>query len=90
MQPQGGKGKVLAGVLVGVALAIGGLGLYTAHVTRQANLAMTQTAASAAAVVDDRNQKKLEDADHAFWDAAAADAAPAPSASAEKKPPKKR
>lgn len=91
MQPQGGRGKVLAGVLVGLALAIGGLGLYTAHVTRQANLAVTETAASAAAVVDDVNKKKLEAADKAFWDAQAPeDAAPAPSASAEKKPPKKK
>ena len=91
MQPQGGRGKVLAGVLVGLALAIGGLGLYTAHVTRQANLAVTETAASAAAVVDDVNKKKLEEADKAFWDAQAPeDAAPAPSASAEKKPPKKK
>ncbi|MBK8994549.1 MAG: serine/threonine protein kinase [Myxococcales bacterium] len=91
MQPQGGRGKVLAGVLVGLALAIGGLGLYTAHVTRQANLAVTETAASAAAVVDDVNKKKLEEADKAFWDAQAPeDAAPAPSASADKKPPKKK
>jgi len=91
MQPRGGRGKLLAGVLVGLAIAIGGLGLYTAHVTRQANLAVTETAASAAAVVDDVNRKKLEDADKAFWDAQApADAAPAPSASAEKKPPKKK
>ncbi|MFO0570239.1 MAG: serine/threonine-protein kinase [Polyangiaceae bacterium] len=89
MQPQGGKGKLLAGVLVGLALAMGGLGLYTAHVTRQANLAVTQTAASAAAVVEGQNQKTLDDAEKAFWDAGTDAAAPAPSASAPKKPPKK-
>ena len=91
MQPRGGRGKVLAGVLVGLALAIGGLGLYTAHVTRQANLAVTETVNSATAVVDSVNQKRLDDADRAFWDAqAAADAGPAPSASAAKPAPKKK
>jgi serine/threonine-protein kinase len=83
LQPRAGRGKVLAGFLVLLAIAIGGLGLYTAHVTRQANLAVTQTVESATSVVNQVNDQKLDQADKAFWDAqVAADAAPAPSASA--------
>ena len=88
---QSNKSKVLAGILVGVALTIGAAGFYAARVAREADLAMSETAASAASVVDSANQKTIEEAEKRFWDAAAPDASatPAPSASAPKRVPRK-
>lgn len=90
MQPRGGKGKVLALVLVVAALGIGGVGLYTAHVTRQENLAMTEPPPDGAPAVATAD---APDADAAVADAdRVSDAGAAPSASAptDKPAPKKR
>ena len=88
MKPQGGKGKVLAIVLVVAALGIGGVGLYTAHVTRQENLAMTETPGTEPSATASVNPK---DADTGSPDAGSAgDAGPAPSASVDKPAPKKK
>jgi serine/threonine-protein kinase len=86
---QSSKSKVLAGVLVGIALTIGAAGLYAARVAREAAIAMDEAAASAAAAVESANQRTLEAADQRFWDAGSdAAATVAPSASAGKKPKK--
>ena len=88
MKPQGGKGKVLAIVLVVAALGIGGVGLYTAHVTRQENLAMTETPGTGPSATASVTPK---DADTGPPDAGSAgDAGPAPSASVDKPAPKKK
>ncbi len=92
MQPANTKGKVLAGVLVGIAIAIGVFGIYTVKVTNDANLAMMQTAQSANAIVDRENQKKIEEAEKQLAmtpDAGSDAAAPAPSASVQPKRPKR-
>lgn len=85
------RGVLLAGLLVGIALTLGALGFFVYQRTNEANEAVLRTAASANAVVEAENERKLAEADRAFWDAAARDAGPAPSAHpAKKKTPPRR
>ena len=66
-EPSSGRGRTLAVVLVFAAVAIGGIGFYAMQVADRANQAVQQTAASAAAVVETENDKKLREAEQAFW-----------------------
>jgi serine/threonine-protein kinase len=80
-EPTAGRGRGLALVLVLAALAIGGIGFYAMKVAERANDAVKQTAASAAAVVETENDKKMREAEQSFWkevNDGGADAAPAP------------
>jgi serine/threonine protein kinase len=87
-RPSNDKAKWLAGVLATAALTVGGVGLYAAKVTRDADLAMMQTAASANAAVDRENQRRIAEAEKrlAMSADAGTDAAPPPSASASAGP----
>lgn len=62
-EPSSGRGRTLAVVLVFAAVAIGGIGFYAMQVADRANQAVQQTAASAAAVVETENDKKLREAE---------------------------
>ncbi len=84
------RGVLLAGLLVGAAVTLGGLGWFVYQRTNEANEAVLRTAASANAVVDAENDRKLAEAEKAFWDAAAHDAGAAPSARPAKKTPPRR
>jgi len=68
LQPSG-RGRLLAGLLVGASLMLGVLGLYVLKRTREADEVMRQAAASAAAVVEAENDRKLKEAEKQFWDA---------------------
>ncbi|MEZ4226729.1 MAG: protein kinase [Polyangiaceae bacterium] len=83
----GGGSRGLAVGLGIAALGILGVGLYAAKVAREANQAVQQTAESAAAVVDRDNEKKLREADEAFW--GAKDAGPDATAPKPKTPRRK-
>ena len=79
-----GRGRMLAGLLVGASLMIGVLGLYVFNRTREADEAIRQATARATALVEAENQRKLREADKQFWAADAGsvahDTTPAPSA----------
>jgi len=66
LQPSS-RGRLLAGLLVGASLTLGVLGLYVFKRTREADEAVRQATASAAAVVDADNQRKLREAEKQFW-----------------------
>ena len=66
LQPSG-RGRMLAGLLVGASLMLGVLGLYVFKRTREADEVMRQAAASAAAIVEAENERKLQNADKQFW-----------------------
>ncbi len=86
-EPTAGRGRTLAIVLVLFAVALGGIGFYATKLAERANQAVEQTAASAAAVVETENDKKLRQAEQSFWNSVndgGADAAPA--AKKKKKP----
>jgi serine/threonine-protein kinase len=70
--PPSGRGRLLAGLLVGASLMLGVLGLYVFKRTREADEVMRQAAASAAAVVEAENDRKLKEAEKQFWDAGSA------------------
>jgi serine/threonine-protein kinase len=74
------RGRMLAGMLVGVSLTLGLLGFYVLKRTREADAILQENAARTAASVEAENAAKLKAADAAFW--AAQKAAAAPSASA--------
>ena len=61
------RGRLLAGLLVGASLMLGVLGLYVFKRTREADEAVRQATASAAAVVEADNQRKLREAEKQFW-----------------------
>src|SRR6478609_3107222 len=61
------KGRLLAGLLVGASLMLGLLGLYVFKRTREADEAVREATARAAAVVEAENQRKLREADKQFW-----------------------
>jgi serine/threonine-protein kinase len=63
-QPSG-RARLLAGLLVGASLMLGALGLYVFDRTRAADEAVRQAIASASAVVEADNQRKLRQAEHA-------------------------
>jgi len=60
------RGRLLAGLLVGASLMLGVLGLYVFKRTREADEAVRQATASAAAVVEAENQRKLREAEKLF------------------------
>src|SRR6187402_655881 len=66
LQPSS-RGRLLAGLLVGASLMLGVLGLYVFKRTREADEAVRQATASAAAVVEADNQRKLREAEKRFW-----------------------
>jgi len=66
LQPSG-RGRLLAGLLVGASMMLGVLGLYVFKRTREADEAVRQATASAAAVVEADNQRKLREAEKQFW-----------------------
>ena len=70
-----GRGRLLAGLLVGASLMLGVLGLYVFKRTREADEVVRQATASAAAVVEADNQRKLREAEKQFWAAEAGSAA---------------
>jgi len=76
------RGRLLAGLLVGASLMLGVLGLYVFKRTREADEAVRQATASAAAVVEADNQRRLREAEKQFWTpdagSAAQDAGKAP------------
>lgn len=68
------RGVLIAGLLVGAAVTLGALGWFVYQRTSEANEAVLRTAASANAVVEAENSRKLAEAEREFWDAAASDA----------------
>jgi len=70
------RGRMLAGMLVGVSLTLGLLGFYVLKRTREADAILQENAARAAASVEAENAAKLKAADAAFWAAQKASAAP--------------
>lgn len=73
------RGVLLAGLLVGAAVTLGGVGALVYVRMDQANRAMAATAASANAAIEAANERKLAEADQAFWEAGAPEAsAPSP------------
>jgi serine/threonine-protein kinase len=63
LPPRGtSKGTVLAGILGGMAVVLGLGGLYVVKLKRDANQVLTDTAASAAAIVEAENKRKLDEA----------------------------
>ncbi|HEY2409682.1 MAG TPA: serine/threonine-protein kinase [Polyangiaceae bacterium] len=70
--PPSSRARMLGGLLAGIAITIGGLGFYVQKRTREADQVMREAMASAAAAVEAENQRKLREAEQAFW--AAADA----------------
>ena len=74
LQPSG-RGRMLAGLLVGASLMLGVLGLYVFKRTREADEQIRQATANAAAVVEAENERKLREADKSFWPADAGSAA---------------
>jgi eukaryotic-like serine/threonine-protein kinase len=79
----GGRGVMLAGMLAGAALMLGGVGWFTVQRTREANETIERTAATAQAAVQAVNDQKIAEAERAFWDAQARIADP-PDAGAKK------
>jgi len=65
IQPSG-RARAIAGMLIGASLMLGVLGLYVFKRTREADEMMRQAAASAAAVVEAENARKLREADKQF------------------------
>jgi serine/threonine-protein kinase len=90
------RGRMLAGMLVGVSLTLGLLGFYVLKRTREADAILQQNAARAAAAVEAENAAKLKAADAAFWAAqkasaaASASAAPATTRPARKAAPRRK
>src|SRR5450432_2518833 len=66
LQPSS-RGRLLAGLLVGASLTLGVLGLYVFKRTREADEVVREATASAAAVVEAENARKLREADKQFW-----------------------
>jgi len=70
-----GRGRLLAGLLVGASLMLGILGLYVFKRTREADEQIRQATANATAIVEAENARKLREADKNFWPANAGSAA---------------
>jgi serine/threonine protein kinase len=66
LQPSG-RGRLLAGLLVGASLMLGVLGLYVFKRTREADEQVREATANAAAVVEADNERKLREAEKQFW-----------------------
>ena len=65
--PTPGRAKMLAGVLVGASLMLGALGFYVLKRTKEADAVLRETQASAAAIVEAENQRKLKEAEKYMW-----------------------
>jgi serine/threonine-protein kinase len=93
LQPSS-RGRLLAGLLVGASLMLGALGLFVFKRTREADEAVREATARAAAVVEAENQRKLREAEKQFWtppDAGSvAQDAGKPAASVHRAAPKKK
>lgn len=90
IQPSG-RARAIAGMLIGASLMLGVLGFYVFKRTREADEMMRQAAASAAAVVEAENARKLHEADKQFWAAdAGSTAQDAGSAPAARRPAAKK
>jgi serine/threonine-protein kinase len=77
--------RMMAGVVLGASVTVGALGYFVWKRTDEANLAILQATARAAASIEAENARRLEAADRAFWAAqasasAAASVAPPPAA----------
>ncbi|MEO8906229.1 MAG: serine/threonine-protein kinase [Polyangiaceae bacterium] len=68
LQPSG-RGRMLAGLLVGASLMLGVLGLYVFTRTREADEQVRQATANATAVIEAENARKLREAEKNFWPA---------------------
>lgn len=64
---QGGRALVLGGALAGAAATIGALGYFALQQKLEAQEAINRTAASAAAIIEADNRRKLAEADRHFW-----------------------
>lgn len=88
------RGRMLAGILVGASLMLGALGFYVVKRTREADELVRQSLANAAASVEAENERKLKEAERAFWAAqqasaaAKAKASPAPTTQRPARKPK--
>jgi serine/threonine-protein kinase len=85
------RGVLLAGVLMGASTMLAALGYYVVQRTRAADAESASLAASARAVIDAENERKLREADAYAWPSASAAGRAAPAArssskSTEKKP----
>jgi eukaryotic-like serine/threonine-protein kinase len=92
MPSSSGRGLLLAGGLAGVALTLGALGYFVLQRTRAADETARAAAASAAAVIEAENERKLREAERHFW-GSQADAGPSAgtgAASPTKAGPRKR
>jgi serine/threonine-protein kinase len=89
-----GRGLVLGGVLAGAAMTLGVLGYYVFHRTRAADETARLAAESAAAIIEADNERKLKEAERAFWasqaDAGAKDARSATPPADAGRPPRER
>src|SRR4051812_27337878 len=81
------RGRMLAGLLVGASLMLGVLGLYVFKRTREADEAVRQATANAAAVVEAENQRKLREAERRFLAPDAGSAAPDAGKTTARHPP---
>ncbi len=79
------RGLVLGGVLAGVALTIGALGYYVLTRTRAADEAARAAADRASAVIEAENERRLKEAEKAFW-STQPDAGPSASVKAREVP----
>jgi hypothetical protein len=61
------RGLVLAGILVGASTMLAALGYYVVQRTRAADAEAALVAASARAVIEGENARKLKEAEAAFW-----------------------
>jgi serine/threonine-protein kinase len=61
------RGLVLGGALAGASVMLGVLGYYVVHRTRAADAAAAAVAASARAVIDAENERRLREAEQQFW-----------------------
>jgi serine/threonine protein kinase len=68
------RGRMLAGILVGIAVTIGVLGYYVVRQTERANLAIEASVASARAAMEAQNEAKLREAEERFRQEQAAEA----------------
>ncbi|HYJ10331.1 MAG TPA: serine/threonine-protein kinase [Polyangiaceae bacterium] len=88
------RGRMLAGILVGASLMLGLLGFYVMKRTQEADELMRQSIANVAASVEAENERKLKQAEAAFWAAQAASArasasAGPPAAAKQPRPPRR-
>jgi serine/threonine-protein kinase len=77
LPPGPSRVRMMAGVVFGASLTVGVLGAFVWRRTGEANQAIENAAASAAASVEAENNRRTEAAQRAYWAAQEKDAAPA-------------